>query len=302
MTLAITPYTDLPDNWRDDPAQLDGLLISGMPDSVYHSAPGISKSGLDLVARSPAHYRYQEARQPTRAMTIGKALHAALLEPERFAENYLLLRDVTDRRSSEYKQAIKHHDAELVLNGREADYVAGMQESVYSHPAARARLSGAGETELSVFAVDPETGALLRARLDKLTGSDEALILDLKKTQDARRDPFARSIFNYGYHVQDAFYRHVFRLATGIEADFEFVVSEEHLPHATTVYQLDDLSRQEGHRIAMETVRTYAECCRVNEWPAYSDQIEYISLPAWALAQIDERADDEFVADDEVRV
>src|SRR5690625_4787601 len=83
-------------------------FIANMPNSVYHSTPeGISSSGLKQMLRSPAHYKFQASTPPTRAMEIGTSIHTALLEPDRFAHEYVLLRDVKDRRSSEYKQAVK---------------------------------------------------------------------------------------------------------------------------------------------------------------------------------------------------
>ena len=43
--------------------KLEGL-ISGMPNDVYHSVPdSISKSGLDLINRSPAHYFYAQKKR-----------------------------------------------------------------------------------------------------------------------------------------------------------------------------------------------------------------------------------------------
>src|SRR5690554_7240947 len=127
-------------------------FIEGMPNEVYHSHPeGVSSSGLKLVERSPAHYRYQAARAPSRAMEIGTAIHTALLEPERFAADYVLLKDVKDRRASEYKAAVKVHGSERVLVSGEADQVAGMQEAVLSNQAMSERLNAEGWRELSLF-------------------------------------------------------------------------------------------------------------------------------------------------------
>ena len=151
---------------------------------AYHSSEGISKSGLDLVMRSPAHYRFADKRESTRAMEIGTALHCAILEPERFATDYMMLKEVTDRRASAYKEACKVWSAERVLTGTEADKVAGMQESVRSNPHLAEYMQSAGRYELSVFATDPVTGVLVRCRFDKLT--DSGLAVDLKKTQDLR--------------------------------------------------------------------------------------------------------------------
>ena len=54
----------------------------------YHKGAGISKSGLDLIAKSPAHYKAVidgiTVREPTKAQSLGTAFHELLLEPDLF--------------------------------------------------------------------------------------------------------------------------------------------------------------------------------------------------------------------------
>src|SRR5690606_11028449 len=63
-----------------------GLLgaYQGLPMDTYQSAPGESKSALDLLVRSPLDYRRwrngQLKRTATDAMQMGSALHALVLE------------------------------------------------------------------------------------------------------------------------------------------------------------------------------------------------------------------------------
>lgn len=262
-------------------------LVLNMPNDAYHAHQSISKSGLDRMAISPAHYRFQEPREPSRAMVIGTAIHTALLEPDRFGVDYVLLREVTDRRASAYKEAIKAHDAERVLTGKEADRVSGMQEAVLSQQSARELLLAPGNREASLFVNDPETGVLVRVRYDLLT--DTGLAVDLKKTRDARPREFSRSIFNYRYHVQAALYLDAWEWATGEQlAGFRVVAAEELLPHATKVYTLDETAVQDGRSQYRADLNLYAQCLESGDWPAYPcDADEVISLPDWRVAQIE---------------
>lgn len=263
-----------------------GCFVIGMPNEAYHAYEGISKSGLDLIDISPAHYAHAEKREQTRAMVIGSAIHAAIFEPDVFAEQYLLLREVTDRRSSAYKEAIKTRPQEFVLTGTEADHVSGMQEAVRFNQDALKLLDGEGYSELSAFVECPVTGVLLRARYDRLLLSGVAA--DLKKTQDIRYEKFQRSVANYRYHVQDAFYSRVYQLITGepLEA-FKFLCVEEKSPHASKVYTLDDEAKLVGARIAMRNLETYAECLSSGNWPYPDGTEELMSLPTWALEEED---------------
>lgn len=60
----------------------------------YHGGPGVSKSGLDLIHRSPMHFKAvldaANDNQPTPAQAIGTAAHAIILEPAEFVKNYCL--------------------------------------------------------------------------------------------------------------------------------------------------------------------------------------------------------------------
>lgn len=69
-------------------------IYSGIPNSDYHGGPGISKSGLDLIHRSPMHFKAARDsandNQPTAAQAIGTAAHAIILEPAEFVKTYCL--------------------------------------------------------------------------------------------------------------------------------------------------------------------------------------------------------------------
>lgn len=257
----------------------------------YHAADGISKSGLDLILRSPAHYRFSEKREATRAMEIGTALHCAILEPERFAADYMLLREVTDRRASAYKEACKVWSAERVLTGTEADRVAGMQESARSNQHLAGYLSAPGRYELSVFATDPETGVLVKCRFDKLLEDGQAV--DLKKTQDIRE--FAKSVANYGYHMQAAFYMDVYEWATGCKLQgFVFAAVEELLPHASAPFVLDEEALDIGRMLYRKALNEYADCLSADEWPGIACEPQTIQLPSWYINQFENESEVKF--------
>lgn len=256
-----------------------GCLVTGMPNDAYHAYEGISKSGLDLIARSPAHYAYKAASEPSRAMVIGSATHSAILEPEQFDKQYMLLRDVTDRRSSVYKQAAEQFGADNVLTGTEADSVIGMRESVRLNSTAVEFLDADGYVEVAAFATDPTTGVLVKCKFDKLL--KDLRSVDLKTTQDLR--DFTKSVANYRYHVQQAYYSDVFAWATGLQLEsFDFLAVEKDAPNASRLFRLDTPSIDYGRKLYRQALDLYAECLAHNEWPMPAGDLEYITLPSWA--------------------
>lgn len=259
-----------------------GCAVVGMSNEDYHAYPAYSKSGLDLIDRSPYHYHLRTPKKATRPMEIGTAIHCAILEPERFAKEYMLLRDVTDRRQSEYKEAVKVYGSERTLSGPEADKVSTMQETVLSR---HQGLSDPDYTELSLFAKCPKTGLMIKARLDWIKAG---LAIDLKKTQDVRPFELAKSITNYRYHVQDRFYSYVYKLATGESLkDFIFLFVEEEFPHATVLAPLDSLAREVGEYKMWKNMETVVDCESDNHWPQ-PESPEELSITNWALSQYED--------------
>lgn len=259
--------------------QLQGFY-EDMPNDEYHASDGVSKSGLDLIERSPAHYKYPKKRTSTRNMEIGTAIHAAILEPVRFDDEYCIA-DCDKRTHKDYKEAVKVHGGELTLTKPESKNVLGMRESVENNLDAMRYLRAPGKAELSAFAIDPETGVQIRARYDWIT--DDGIVVDVKKTQDLRK--FGKSVAEYRYHVQEAVYRHVYQLITGKELKaFYFLAVEEESPHSNQLFLLDDLSREVGEHYYRKNLRTYAECVKNNVWP-HKELEQVIELPNWELSK-----------------
>ena len=263
--------------------------IKDMPADIYHAYPAASNSGLKLVARSPAHYKYAPKREATRNMVIGSALHMAVLEPELFYQQYTLLHGCEDQRAKEYKEAKEQFGEKFVLVSTECEKVEGIMNSVLHDREIDSLLSKPGHNELSGFSIDPETGLTCKHRFDKLLNNGVAI--DLKTTIDARPDAFSRAIYNYNYHVQAAFYMDQYAWVTGRELqDFIFIVIESEAPYACKMYRLDPESIDVGRATYRKALDEYAKCKKSGVWPAYqNDGIEEISIPKWALNKYDEQ-------------
>lgn len=262
--------------------------VANMPADIYHAHDNsISNSGLKLVSRSPAHFKYQPIREPGRNMVLGSALHMACLEPDLYYTTYVLLYGADDRRCKAYKDAVADHGSEFVLVASECANIEGIMKSLHNNATAMHYLSMQGNNELSGFVADPESGVICRHRFDRLT--DCGIGIDLKTTIDARPDAFSRAILNYGYHQQAAFYSDQYEFITGDKLqDFIFIAIESSAPYAVKVYHLDEVSLEIGRADYRKALNTYAQCRIDNAWPAYeSNQVEEISVPQWALNKYD---------------
>ena len=128
---------------------------------------------------------------------------------------------------------------------------------------------------------------LFRSRPDWLL-DDGSVIVDLKTTEDASPRGFQRSVAQYAYHQQAAWYLHGLEQASGIcPAQFVFVAVEKKPPYAVGVYAADAEMIKAGWEAAERNLERIAECRAANHWPGYGEDIQPISLPPWMRPRAD---------------
>jgi exodeoxyribonuclease VIII len=104
--------------------------------------------------------------------------------------------------------------------------------------------------------------------------TSNGVVVDLKTTTDASPKGFAKAVWKFRYHVQDAFYTDGIEASTGCRpTDFVFIAVEKTAPFGVGVYRLSEGLREEGRELYLDDVKTWQECMSRNEWPAYSDEI-----------------------------
>lgn len=257
----------------------------GLTNAEYHARPEVSKSGLDQIRRSPLHYwnRYlnpdRVIEPSTPAMVIGSALHARVLEPHLYEDEYAVAPEGIDRRTKEGKLRWADFEAEAdgktVLKAEDAAQIEAMAQAVHRHPAARTILRLPGKCEQSYFWTDETTGEKCKCRPD-WHSDDRRLIADVKTTDDASPRGFLRSVMKYRYHVQAAFYSQPLKAE-----QFLFIAVEKKPPYCVAVYVTPPELIERGLREAQEDLRQLAACRAGNKWPGYGDEIQALAVPTW---------------------
>jgi len=181
-------------------------------------------------------------------------------------------RDFKETAQKEGKPLIKADDYQIMLD---------MKKSLENHSTAKALLSSEGPREISGFWIDKRTGLECRLRADLIT-SQTTIVVDLKSTVDARLEPFMRQLCNLHYHWQAAHYLQGVSKITGLQhKDFVIIAIEKEPPYAVAVYRLDDAMIYCGQEELKVLMDRFRECKEKDNWPAYSDMVQAISLPEW---------------------
>lgn len=262
----------------------------------YHKHPALSRSALSLFDRSPLHFWHRyinpgfvHTESDSPALRFGTACHMRVLEPELFAETYVLAPSES-KNSKAYKEAAAEaaEAGKKMLTQQEYDQLTGMLNSLQSHPKAYPALFGhGGINETSWIGKDPKTGLELKVRPDRIMKS--GALVDLKTSIDASASHFQRSAVNFGYCLQAAFYQHVMGICTGKQpVNFYFVVVEKEPPYAVSVFQASQAfiayGRCEMHRL-LGSIKSCKKAYGPNQWPSYSDDIQVLELPSWIKFQ-----------------
>lgn len=269
-------------------------IHSDIPVREYHRGPGISKSGLDLLAppSTPAHYKWEREhpRPPTREQLVGDAFHALLLEPERFPAMYVRS-EHADFRTKAAKEWRAEHEAagRFILRTDSADperspseweLVHRMRDAVMAHPIASALLDS-GRVEQSVYWLDPETQRLCKCRPDFWSDAHE-LLVDIKTTRDASASGFAKSVAQFRYDVQASWYLDGVRHAGEEARAFVFIAIEKTPPYGIGVYTLPQRWREVGRTLYRRDLSIYDQCMATGVFPGYPVQVRELEMPPWA--------------------
>jgi exodeoxyribonuclease VIII len=255
---------------------------------AYLAADAAGSGDLKAVLRSPAHMvakRAEEIRE-TPALLFGRALHAAVLEPEWFAEAWAVAPE-GDRRTKAGKAAweefCRENAGRSLLPAGDMETIRRMQDAVLGNAAAVAAIGGQGEREGSLFWFDERTGERCKARPD--IRREDGIIVDLKSCEDASPAGFAKACARFGYHVQDAHYADGHEAVFGAPCTgFVFVAVEKAAPYGVGVYTLDQEAKEAGRRMVRAALNRISACRLAKSWPCYSEDVQTLSLPRWATA------------------
>lgn len=214
-------------------------IIRNLHDPDYRSIDGLSATQLKTLKKSPWHLKYaiDNPFKPTEEMIFGTAVHAAWMEPAKFAQDYVRS-EKFDRRTRDGKAAY----AEFVLANEgkgiiDADDWVKLETMVANLNEAYGHLLPQCDVELSIVVQDPKYQLTLKGRIDLYCAKTKT-IYDLKTCQGADFGSFSRDVFKNDYALQSWHYQYIAKQA-GLEVEnFVFIATEKHAPYSCAGYPI----------------------------------------------------------------
>lgn len=263
-------------------------IYPGVPSTEYQQWDAVNNSFLwRLKSQSPCHARWEREhpKDPTPALLFGQALHALILEPTTWGERFVVRPDC-DRRTKEGKAVYAEFCAALQnrqeISKEDDGRIALIAAAVRAQQCREYICSG--QPEVSMVWIDKQSGILCKGRLDyERSNGWNHFITDLKTSEDASEYGFAKSIAEYGYYQAAAFYCDGWQTLTGETSIFTWLAVEKSPPYVTKAWECDEQTMEAGRNSYRAALKTYAECVKNDEWPAYGPNVELINAPDWLL-------------------
>lgn len=266
---------------------------------TYDETPGLNWSTLKHLAVSALmlRWRVDHPRADTPALMLGRAIHCAVLEPERWASDFVAEPDFGDRRTKAAKAEIAEWISEL--SGRNVEILKWSVHStaqrsahaVHSHPIAAELLRGGRVEETVTWQIgDIEC----KGRLDYIRPTG---LLDLKSTRHESIRLIVSDCARYLTHGQLAWYHDGAIAARLIPDNAEpphviFVQTTE--PYDVIPSQLSSTDLVRGRSLYRDLLARYIECVEAKWWPGLAPDVIDLELPGWAAAGADETQGDDW--------
>jgi hypothetical protein len=248
-----------------------------------------SSDAMTLTDSTPAHLqaKWADDSDDSKEADLGTIIHTLILEPHR-KEASIAIIDAADWKTKAAQTA--RDDARAAgltpILPKHLKQAEGAVAAVAAHPVA-AQLLSKGAAEQSWFAKDKATGLYLKARTDFFT--TDRIILDLKSVASAAPDFLQRRVYDGGWFQQSPWYCDVVERVDGSPAKgYAWIIVEQKPPHSVVVRMPTNTMLAHGHRLNQRAFATFAQCVKRNEWPSYSQTVEELGLPSFALFRLEE--------------
>lgn len=285
-------------------------IYPGVPFDEYLAWDLPSYSAIKGMAlgQTAAHYLYDRAhpQEESEAMSIGDAVHCAVLTPDVFRGRFKPLPDKSPT-GAKFIRSGKHWDALQAdnpgvewLKRATYDRALAAAAAIAATPEAMALLDGA-EKELSFVRAEPMSGLLYKGRMDAY--KDATGIADLKWTEIRVLGRWGFQAYGAGLHVQVGMYCDAMaglrpeRWGRTNPCPFSFIVVDDALVvsvwdgHASS-----DPSGESYDPVGFLNLGRQAYACQLqhlaycqlhNEYPAHSNVDRHtLAIPKYAMQEI----------------
>jgi len=278
-------------------------IYPNVPFETYVSWNALNHSRLKLCDKSASHFRNTPPDKETDSKVFGVAFHEIMLEPEKFAKRVIgpPINPKTNkpygRDTIAWAEHAAKHPGKLILTDEEVERITAMRAKIMAHPDGGALFDRGNGAQFEVCIVwdCPVTGLRCKGRVDLLIprGKGTYIRVDLKTTRCAEWAAFSRSVDDYGYDTQDAFYEMGME-SLGFRSTGILIPIESEAPYELQVAPIDAETLEYARKYVQRWLGMVQRGVDTGEWPGYPTPCNPFKAPEWSLM----RAEIEFSTSD----
>ena len=261
-----------------------GDVLTDMPDPEYRAAEGLNWSRLKLLGDSPKLYEYRgrHKRADSPAMALGRATHAAILEPEHYAEHWKVYAGA--RRGKAWEQFRRLYEEYEIITEAEAAKVEKMAAAVFAHDEAATLLAMEGVNERCAFW--DERGRRMKAKIDRACWMDDnRFVVDVKTTRSVDPREFAKAADTYGYAGQMEHYTTAVEKLCNVQhgAFTPLILAVENAePFDVGIFRISPQVREMAARYRNRLIDRLEHSERSGSWPGRVPAMVDLDVPRWS--------------------
>ena len=267
-------------------------LIYDLDFRDYQESEGLNHSSLKNLypPNTPLDFWWHKhhPRKPTDSQNFGSAAHIAVFEHERF-DDAIVIAPQCDRRTKagkeEYNAFLDTASGKIILTQEELDSCFYIIEACQNHEILKDYLADKN-AKYEVSGYFDYKDVPLKFRTDYMN-PEIKLILDLKTTKAGHKRSFQRSVLDFCYHSQAAFYLLGMQEITGETwSDFLWITIESGAPHKIYIWEPDTSWLIHAMNLIDNALDVYKECIRTNSYPGVPAEINTLEIPHFLLGEI----------------
>jgi hypothetical protein len=266
-------------------------IHEGLTYEQYDAIEAVRRTLLVKGRKTMRHFRHEELHpddSESDAYLFGQAIHAAILEPDRFEETVVLgpinprTQEPYGRTTKTCKEFAAANPGLIVLGKGDRERIAGMGAAIRETKRIYALVRSIQRSELTLVWNDEATGVRCKTRIDGFVGNGMGM-LDLKSTTSADPDAFSDTLYTLGYHIQAAMSVDAWRTLTGEEQPFNLIPMEKESPYLPALYTVGPETLAMARQQYRETLHKIAAARESGVYPGYPDEAVQIDVREWVF-------------------
>lgn len=244
-------------------------------------------------AITPLHAKYyleREESEGSEALSLGDAVHKAVLEPDAFEnhfDDFYMMSPTKGLDTKKASEARLMHPGHILVNQEIIDKTRWMRDAVYKHDLARQLLSNCTHRELTGICPDPAGGGFIRkVRIDACEGLGQPgtnwspYVVDLKTTRkDLTPHALKYEVVDRGYDLQAAWYLDTDAMITGRPRDtMLFIFVTNFAPYCARVFGPTPEQIQKARDVYQHRLAALITAYQTGRFEAWEHETEPVAL------------------------